>query len=158
MGLEIERRFLVQGDGWRGLAEGVLYRQGFLSTDKDRVVRVRMAGEQASLTIKGATQGITKHEFEYAIPLSDAQVLLNELCLTPLIEKTRYRIAQGGVLWEVDEFAGDNQGLILAEVELTHAQQELFLPEWIGKEISLDPRYFNSNLVQTPYIRWKTDP
>lgn len=154
MGTEIERRFLVRGDGWRGLGEGEAYCQGFLSTVKERVVRVRLVGDRATLTIKGLTRGIAKLEFEYRIPAAEARVLLDELCERPLIEKTRTRIRHGGLLWEVDEFAGDNQGLILAEVELPSAEHPVALPEWVGAEISDDPRYFNSSLVRHPYSQW----
>lgn len=155
MGKEIERRFLVQGDDWKSLDKGVVYRQGFLSTDKERVVRVRVAAEKATLTIKGLTVNFSKPEFEYPLPLSDAQTLLNDLCQKPLIEKTRYRIHHEGHVWEVDEFFGENQGLIVAEVELTHEQEHIILPDWIGLEISSDPRYFNSSLVQNPFCQWR---
>ena len=155
MGKEIERRFLVQGDAWRELADGVEFRQGFLSTVKERVVRVRLAGGKGTLTIKGLTRGISKLEFEYEIPTAEARTLLEALCHRPLIEKTRYRIPLQGVVWEVDEFIGDNQGLILAEVELESEDQTFERPTWIGQEISGDPRYFNSNLVQNPFSQWK---
>ena len=154
MGKEIERRFLVKGDAWRGLGQGTEFKQGFLSTVKERVVRVRIAGERATLTIKGITRGFSKAEFEYEIPRADAQALLEELCERPLIEKTRYRIGHHGLIWEVDEFVGENKGLILAEVELTSENQAINPPAWIGQEISGDPRYFNSNLVSNPFTRW----
>lgn len=153
--MEIERRFLVRHAGWRGLGPGTPFRQGFLSTAKERVVRVRIADNQATLTIKGLTQGFSKHEFNYPIPMDHAQLMLDQLCERPLIEKTRYRIEANGLTWEVDEFAGDNQGLILAEVELEREDQEVPLPDWVGEEVSHDPRYFNSSLVQHPYNRWK---
>ncbi len=154
MGKEIERRFLVQGETWRGLADGVEFRQGFLSTVKERVVRVRIAGGKGTLTIKGLTRGVSKLEFEYEIPLDEARSLLEALCQRPLIEKTRYRIPHRGLIWEVDEFIGDNRGLILAEVELQSEDQTIDPPPWIGEEISSDPRYFNSNLVQKPFSQW----
>lgn len=154
MGIEIERKFLVR-DGWRGLAEGILYRQGYLASRPGCTVRVRAAGNQGYLTIKGGTAGISRAEYEYSIPLEDAVQLLDSLCQPPLIEKTRYRIrVASGLVWEVDEFAGENQGLIIAEVELSHADQSIELPDWIGLEVSDDPRYFNANLAKHPFGRW----
>lgn len=154
MAVEIERKFLVTGEGWRSLAVGVVYRQGYLSSAPDCTVRVRVAGDRGYLTIKGATQGISRAEYEYAIPLTDANELLDTLCQRPLIEKTRYRIPWHTVVWEVDEFAGENQGLIVAEVELTDAAQIVEAPDWIGEEVSHDPRYYNVNLAQHPFSRW----
>ncbi len=154
MAVEIERKFLVNGDGWRSLAVGVVYRQGYLASGQGCTVRVRVAGEQGYLTIKGATQGISRAEYEYAIPVTDANELLDTLCQRPLVEKTRYRIPWRTVVWEVDEFAGENQGLVVAEVELTDAAQIVELPDWIGEEVSHDPRYYNVNLVKHPFSRW----
>jgi len=155
MGTEIERKFLVQNDNWRALGQGKLYRQGYLTTNPDCTVRVRIAGDQGYLTIKGATTGISRAEYEYGIPLEDAAQLLDTLCQPPLIEKTRYRIpAAKGLVWEVDEFAGENQGLIIAEIELPNAEQSVELPDWIGPEVSNDPRYFNSNLSKHPFSHW----
>ncbi|WP_316430898.1 CYTH domain-containing protein [Leptolyngbya sp. NK1-12] len=154
MATEIERKFLVQGQEWRQLATGVVYRQGYLAASPECTVRVRVAGDQGYLTIKGATQGISRAEYEYAIPLKDATELLNTLCQQPLIEKIRYRIPWQGLLWEIDEFGGENQGLIIAEVELTNADQQPDLPAWIGEEVSHDPRYFNANLAKHPFSRW----
>ncbi|MBF0185078.1 MAG: CYTH domain-containing protein [Magnetococcales bacterium] len=159
MAQEIERRFLVDDRIWhqQGRAQArtaTRIRQGFLSTVKERVVRVRQAGEQATLTIKGITRGIAKQEFEYAIPLADAQTMLEQLCLPPLIDKIRYQVEVAGLLWEVDEFAGLNQGLILAEVELISEEQAVVLPAWIAREVSDDPRYFNSSLISKPFSTW----
>ena len=154
MATEIERKFLVKGDQWRLLATGTIYRQGYLSTKKDCSVRVRLAGNQAYLTIKGVTEGCSRAEYEYPIPAKDAQEMLDNLCQAPLIEKTRYKIDYAGLIWEVDEFAGENQGLIIAEVELTDENQSIELPDWVGKEVSDDARYFNANLVQHPYSQW----
>ncbi len=154
MGTEIERKFLVRGESWRSLAEGVVYRQGYIASSQDCTVRVRIAGERGYLTLKGATQGISRPEYEYAIPLQDATELLNTLCQGPLIEKTRYRIAWGDLVWEVDEFTGENQGLIMAEVELSDPNQTVALPDWIGEEVSGDPRYFNANLAKHPFRNW----
>jgi CYTH domain-containing protein len=154
MPVEIERKFLVKGDGWRSLAVGVVYRQGYLAAAQGCTVRVRVAGEQGYLTIKGMTQGISRAEYEYAIPVADAAELLDTLCQRPLVEKTRYRIPWRTVVWEVDEFAGENQGLVVAEVELTDAMQIVDLPDWIGEEVSHDPRYHNVNLAKHPFSRW----
>lgn len=155
MATEIERKFLVVGDQWRRLAAGTRYRQGYLASEAGKTVRVRIAGEQAFLTIKGITQGLARSEFEYPIPLEDAQTMLDTLCEPPLIEKVRYKIPWEGLLWEVDEFQGENQGLIVAEVELTEASQQVTLPDWIGLEVSEDPRYYNSNLSKYPFRRWQ---
>ncbi|WP_027877934.1 CYTH domain-containing protein [Meiothermus cerbereus] len=154
MGSEIERKFLVRSEDWKPGAVGVPYRQGYLCRQAARTVRVRVAGGQAYLTIKGQAQGITRLEYEYPIPLADAQDLLEQLCLKPLIEKTRYRLEFGGRVWEVDEFAGENQGLVVAEVELEWPDQPLELPDWVGEEVTHDPRYLNANLVEQPFSRW----
>ena len=154
MAKEIERKFLVTGGEWRGLAEGIMYRQGYLSTVKERTVRVRTIEDQGYLTIKGISVGATRLEFEYNIPVADANQMLDELCERPLIEKKRYKIEYAGLTWEVDEFFGENQGLIFAEVELSDENQQIKLPPWIGKEVTDDPRYFNSNLIKHPYSQW----
>jgi CYTH domain-containing protein len=155
MGKEIERKFLVEGEHWRELSEGILYRQGYLSTEKERTVRVRTIGSKGFLTIKGINVGATRNEFEYEIPAAEAGQMLDELCLKPLIEKKRYTIEYGGFVWEVDEFFGDNEGLILAEIELESENQPFDKPGWIGKEVTGDPRYFNSNLVEHPFSDWQ---
>ena len=154
MGKEIERKFLVKGDGWRALAKPVKYRQGYLSTVKERTVRVRTIDNKGYLTIKGITTGVTRAEYEYEIPAADADRMLTDLCEKPLIEKSRSTIALGGLNWEVDEFFGENQGLIVAEVELQSADQAVAKPAWVGQEVSGDPRYFNSNLIKKPFARW----
>jgi len=153
MAKEIERKFLVNGDSWRQLAEGSLYRQGYIAS-QGATVRVRIAGNQGYLTIKGPTVNFSRSEFEYPIPLADAQEMLDTLCDRPLIEKTRYKIEWAGLVWEVDEFAGANQGLIIAEVELTDEAQQIEIPEWIGTEVTGDSRYFNSYLVKHPFSEW----
>ena len=156
MASEIERKFLVNREAWPTPSDsGVLYRQGYLSVDPERTVRVRIAGEDAFLTVKGLTRGIERLEFEYLIPVADATVMLDELCVKPLVEKTRYQIPVGRFTWEVDEFLGDNEGLMLAEVELRDKDALVEFPRWAGKEVSDDPRYFNSNLSRNPYSRWK---
>jgi CYTH domain-containing protein len=153
VGKEIEKKFLVRGQQWQSLATGVLFRQGYLNSTKERVVRVRTMGEVAALTIKGITVGATRLEFEYDIPLADAEQLL-ELCEQPLIEKTRYKIPHEGLIWEVDQFHGVNQGLVVAECELESEQQAIAKPDWVADEVTGDPRYFNSNLITHPFSTW----
>jgi adenylate cyclase len=154
MGTEIERKFLVRDNTFRSLAQGTRYRQGYLSSTKERVVRVRTIDDKGFLTIKGITTGATRAEYEYEIPVKEAEAMLDGLCEKPLIEKDRYKIAHKGLIWEVDEFFGENQGLILAEVELESEDQPYDKPEWITDEVTGDPKYFNSNLIQTPYKNW----
>lgn len=153
MAIEIERKFLVQGDDWRQGATGVRYVQGYLNRDKARTVRVRIAGTQGFLTIKGESVGATRAEFEYPVPVEDAQALL-ALCEGPCIDKTRYRIPLDGRGWEVDVFAGDNAGLVVAEIELPSEDAPFTRPSWLGEEVTHDARYFNSNLSRHPYSRW----
>lgn len=154
MGKEIERKFLLKGDAWRDLAQGTMYRQGYLNSAKERTVRVRTVGDKAFLTIKGITVGATRAEYEYEIPFADCNALLDNLAEKPLIEKKRYKIKQGEFVWEIDEFFGDNKGLIVAEVELTSEDQVFPKPEWVGDEVTGDPRYFNSNLIKHPFTKW----
>lgn len=154
MAIEIERKFLVKGNEWRCLGFGKVYRQGYIYTHNQTTVRVRIVGNQGYLTIKGKAIGIGRDEFEYLIPLTDAQEMLEKLCDRPLIEKTRYKIPQGDLVWEVDEFIGENQGLIIAEVELTDEDQKVELPNWIDQEVTGDQRYYNANLVRNPYQNW----
>lgn len=159
MGQEIERKFLVVGDGWRSLGTGKFYSQGYIPTENHTTVRVRVAGDQGYLTIKGKTQGIRRQEFEYAIPRDQAQEMLETLCDRPLITKIRYTIPHGDHLWEVDEFQGENQGLIVAEVELRDPEETFECPPWLGEEVSHDPRYYNLSLSQYPFSQWATvDP
>lgn len=152
MAIEIERKFLVVNDTWRS-APAVFYSQGYLNRDKQRTVRVRIAGAQAFITVKGISQGTSRLEFEYEIPVLDAQQLLT-LCEQPLIEKYRRIISHGGFTWEVDEFLGDNLGLVVAEIELPAEDTHFTLPDWVGAEVTHDARYFNSNLAQVPYCQW----
>ncbi len=154
MGKEIERKFLVTGNVWRELAEGELFRQGYISTVKERVIRVRTVGNKGTLTIKGITVRGSRLEYEYEIPITDANVMLETYCEQPIIEKRRYTIPYGGFIWEVDEFLGVNKGLIVAEIELADIDQEYPKPDWIGEDVTDDPRYFNSNLVAKPYTMW----
>lgn len=153
MNEEIERKYLVLGEAWRESGRGMLLRQGYLSSDKERVVRVRTMGPRAFLTVKSANVGITRREFEYEIPLSDAEQLL-ELCEQPLIEKTRHEIDHAGLVWEVDVFHGPNDGLVVAECELESEEQVIDKPAWVGEEVTGDPRYFNSNLRAVPFTTW----
>ncbi|MHC5763898.1 CYTH domain-containing protein [Nostoc sp.] len=154
MGKEIERKFLVNGDSWRGLAEGSVFYQGYIATQDQVTLRVRIVGDKGYLTIKGPRIKYSRSEFEYSIPIEEAQKMLDTLCKHPLIEKTRYRIEWGGFTWEIDEFDGVNKGLILAEAELSDEKQQIELPIWIGEEVSVDPRYFNSNLAKHPFSEW----
>jgi len=154
MGIEIERKFLVVDDSWKKMGSGALLRQGYLSSDPERIVRVRIEGCSAVLTVKGRTEGATRNEWEYPIPLDDASNMLERLCEQPLIEKYRYRIPQQGLTWEVDEFLGVNAGLVVAEIELESEDQPFDRPEWIGKEVTDDTRYFNASLIRRPYSTW----
>ena len=154
MGTEIERKFLVQGDGWRSAA-GLRLSQGYLCRDVARTVRVRLAGSQAFLTVKGASVGATRAEFEYPIPVDDARQLL-ALCDGPLIDKTRHTLNHAGMVWEVDEFHGANEGLVVAEIELASEDQAFGKPPWLGREVTDDARYFNSYLAAHPYTTWQT--
>lgn len=152
MPTEIERKFLVQGTDWQ-TATGQRICQGYLNRDKHRTVRVRITGEQAFLTVKGISKGASRAEFEYAIPLADAEALL-ALCDGPLIEKIRHQVQHAGLTWEVDEFLGENAGLVVAEVELESEDQAFELPSWVSDEVTTDARYFNSSLATLPYSRW----
>jgi CYTH domain-containing protein len=153
MALEIERKFLVTHDPWRN-TKGVLYRQGYLNHDAQRNVRVRITENKAYLTIKGITQGAARLEYEYEIPRGDAEALLNDLCHKPLIEKRRYTIPFEGHIWEVDEFFGENQGLIIAEIELSSEDEAFVKPSWIGEEVTGQAKYYNVNLIRHPYRQW----
>lgn len=154
MGIEIERKFLVAGDGWRTQASGATrFSQGYLSRDPARTVRVRIAGEQAFLTIKGATTGATRAEFEYAVPLADAQQLL-ALADGPVVEKVRHLCVVDGMTWEVDEFLSANAGLVVAEIELQSEDQPFTRPAWLGAEVTGDARYVNANLAVRPFTHW----
>ncbi len=156
MAQEIERKFLVKGSAWKAGASGAVYRQGYLSSVKERVVRVRTIEKTGFLTIKGLTKGISRSEFEYEISVDDANIMLDDICEKPLIEKKRYKIPVGGLIFEVDEFFGENDGLVVAEVEIGDETQKIDLPAWIGEEVSGDPRYFNSNLIRNPFKNWRS--
>lgn len=152
MGIEIERKFLVQGEAWRQ-GEGRYLCQAYLNRDPARTVRVRIDGEQAFLTIKGRSVGATRSEFEYAIPVADAQALL-ALADGPAVEKRRHLVPMGELTWEIDEFLGANAPLVVAEIELPREDQPFERPAWVGEEVTQDPRYFNSALAARPFSTW----
>ncbi len=153
MGIEIERKFLVNQLP-STLSPGLVICQGYMLNQKDRVVRVRTKGDNGFLTIKGKTVGTRRREFEYKIPLTDAQQMLTLFCEPPLVEKTRFKIEFKGFEWVIDQFAGKNSGLVVAEIELDHESQVFETPPWAGEEVSHDPRYYNSNLIKHPYSTW----
>ncbi len=155
MSIEIERKFLVKNDAFKDLAQAEIYHQGFLSTNKERVVRVRISDQRAWLTIKGISEGATRQEFEYEIPVGDAKYIIDKICKKPTILKKRYRISIDEFIWEVDEFLDENQGLVLAEIELARENQEIKLPIWIGKEVTANKKYYNAYLVKHPFNTWK---
>ena len=156
MGVEIERKFLVDHEKWQQVVKpvGTHYRQGYLLDDDHRTIRIRVTDKQGYITFKGATTGITRKEYEYKIPVEDGNELLNGFAISE-VEKIRYRIEFAGKLWEVDEFSGDNAGLIMAEIELQHETEEFEHPGWVTIEVSDDERYYNSNLAVNPYKKWR---
>lgn len=159
MGVEIERKFLIKNDSWKNdpkLSKGQVIKQGYISLHPNRTVRARVKGEKAFLTIKGKAQGLSRLEFEYEVPQEDALAMI-KLCEDPVIEKTRYEIQKGEVIWEIDVFEGDNAGLEVAEVELKQEDQVVELPDWVGEEVSGDTRYINASLVQNPFKNWGKD-
>ena len=155
MPLEIERKFLVTGTAWKERVSSTqTIQQGYLCAEVERSVRVRVTDDRAWVTIKGASQGSIRAEFEYPIPVEDGRELIRTLCLPGTIEKTRYRVEDRGLYWEIDEFFGLNSGLVVAEIELETENQTIALPAWIGQEVTHDPRYLNANLVRHPYSEW----
>ena len=155
MATEIERKFLLKDDSWKELAdEGTKYSQGYLVGSEQASVRVRIQGNKAFINIKSATIGITRQEFEYAIPLDDAAEMLDTLCDKPLISKTRYHLKNENHLWEIDVFEGDNKGLVVAEIELSNKEDVFSKPGWLGEEVSDDARYYNTCLVKHPFKDW----
>ena len=154
---EIERKLLVKDDSWREPGSGTLYRQGYLSTVPERSVRVRLIRDRGYLTVKGASSGAARAEYEYEIPGEEAREMLDNLCERPLIEKTRYRVEYQGLTWEIDEFQGSNAGLVIAEVELEEADQAVSLPDWVDKEVTGDRRYYNASLIAEPYSVWSQE-
>lgn len=155
MGVEIERKFLVRDDSWRLKAPGTKYRQGYLNSAMERSVRVRVIDDIGFLTVKGISRGAARVEYEYEIPVAEAEAMLDELCEKPLIEKNRCKIEYRELVWEIDEFFGENQGLIIAEVELKSEDQRYEKPDWIGKEVTGDPKYYNANLIKNPFSKWQ---
>lgn len=156
MALEIEHKFLLKNADWRACVDhAVVYRQGYLNRAQHSSIRVRIADQQAWLNIKSATIGNQRHEYEYPIPLQDATEMIAHLCHKPLIEKTRHFVKYAQHIWEIDEFKGENQGLIVAEIELSASGEAFERPPWIGREVTGDIRYYNNNLAQHPYAEWK---
>ncbi|MDR1544272.1 MAG: CYTH domain-containing protein [Prevotellaceae bacterium] len=154
MAKEIERKFLVKNLFFKELGVPHKIKQGYICTEKNRVVRVRLYDEQAFLTLKSASVGFSREEFEYEIPLKDAEIMLQTLCIQPVIEKTRWVIPQGKRKWEIDVFEGENLGLIIAEIELENEAETFKIPEFIDKEVTGDVRYYNSFINQNPYSKW----
>jgi adenylate cyclase len=156
MALEIEHKFLLANDEWRNhVQHSVRYRQGYLSSLPTSSIRIRVSDNHAWLNIKSATIGTQRHEYEYEIPLPDADELLNTLCKKPLIEKTRHFVEDNNKIWEIDEFEGENEGLIIAEIELSETVEIFTKPAWLGAEVTDDLRYYNNNLALHPYSEWK---
>ena len=156
MGMEIEKKFLVKRELWKPTQQGIRIRQGYLCLTPERIVRVRTKGSKAFLTIKGKTEGISRPEFEYEIPVADAPGLF-ALCIPPVLDQVRYLEEEGGHTWEVDEFLGANDGLLVAEVELKSQNEVVLMPRWAGAEVSGNERYYNSNLIMNPYCQWRKD-
>ena len=155
MGTEIERKFLLKSDAWRDeVKDSVRLVQGYLARGDRSAIRARIMGDVAHLNIKHTLDGINRLEYEYEIPVEDAREILDKVALKPLIDKTRHHVVHGGHLWEIDEFYGDNAGLIVAEIERERADETFEKPAWLGAEVSLDQRYYNSNLSKLPYTRW----
>ncbi len=152
--VEIERKFLVCSNKWREGVKGEAICQGYLNSVKERTVRVRISGDKAFLTIKGPKVNLTCSEFEYEIPVTEANQMLDELCERPLLKKTRYKVLHDGKTWEVDEFHGDNEGLVVAEIELDSEDETINHPGWVGTEVTEDPKYFNSSLISKPFSTW----
>lgn len=154
MGVEIERKFLVVGDAWRAPENATRMHQGYLTIEPERTVRVRVAGARAFVTIKGKSRGASRAEYEYEVPVQDADEMLAQLCLRPTLEKVRTRVPFGAHVWEVDEFLGESAGLVVAEIELGDEHESFERPAWLGAEVTGDPRYYNSSLIQRPYSSW----
>jgi len=155
MAIEIEHKFLLANDDWRGrVYQSSIYRQGYLNSDENSSVRVRISADKAWLNIKSATIGNQRAEYEYEIPVSDANEILENLCHKPFIEKTRHLVKIENHVWEIDEFKGDNQGLIVAEIELNHINELFEKPNWLGQEVTEDLRYYNNQLCKKPFSSW----
>ena len=155
MAVEIERKFLLKNDSWKkSVTHSINIRQGYLAPLSKSSIRVRVEGENANLNIKSATLGIRRTEYEYAIPLEDALEMLNKLCLEPQINKTRHHVQINHHTWEIDEFYDDNQGLLVAEIELESEDEPFEKPKWLGEEVTDDTRYYNVNLIKHPFKDW----
>jgi adenylate cyclase len=155
MAIEIEHKFLLANSKWRKkISRSVKYRQGYLNSQASSSIRIRISDEHAWLNIKSASIGTHRHEYEYEIPLTDANEIINNLCRKPLIEKTRHFVSDDGNIWEIDEFEGENKGLIVAEIELTEIGLSFSKPHWLGPEVTHDLRYYNNNLALHPYSEW----
>lgn len=155
MALEIERKFLVLSEAWRSsIQRKEEFKQGYLANNATCSIRVRISGNHATLNIKSATIGTLRQEYDYSIPFSEGYEILNRLCRPSVIEKTRYYLEYGRHLWEIDEFKGDNEGLIIAEIELDRQDEVFEKPVWVGQEVSNDIRYYNVSLLMHPYKDW----
>lgn len=158
MALEVEHKFLLANDNWRQTVHrSEIFRQGYLTSQATSSIRIRICEQRAWLNIKSATIGTHRLEFEYEIPIGDARQIMSELCNKPLIEKTRHYVRHDGDLWEIDEFEGENRGLIVAEIELDAVGQAFAKPAWLGREVTDDLRYYNNNLARHPYSEWRED-
>ena len=155
MATEIERKFLILNQDWQEYTKSELHIvQGYLATNEFSSTRIRIQNDKANINIKSATLGITRTEFEYSIPVDDARLMLDDLCIKPVIEKTRFTVEHMNHTWEIDVFSGDNEGLIVAEIELSSPDEAFEKPSWIGEEVSNDARYYNACLVNNPYKNW----
>lgn len=156
MAKEIERKYLLKNDLWKDhILKSEHYVQAYLSNNKQCSIRIRISGDKADLNIKSMTIGIMRDEYEYSIPIEDARKMVDTLCHKPCIEKTRYFVEHTGKTWEIDVFEKENQGLVVAEVELNNADEEIQLPEWVGLEVTEEPKYYNVCLLQHPYSEWE---
>lgn len=155
MPIEIERKFLLAHEGWREqVVRSSRVRQGYMGEADRASVRIRIEGDSANINIKSATLSMRRQEYEYLIPLNEAEEMLDTLCNTPQIDKTRFIVEHDGHDWEIDEFYADNQGLLVAEVELDSEDEEFSRPDWLGEEVTEDPRYYNVNLIRHPFKNW----
>ncbi len=155
MPVEIERKFLLANDNWRKqVARAHRIRQGYLGTVDKASVRIRVQDEKANINVKSATLGLRRMEYEYEIPLPEAEEMLEQLCQHPQVDKTRYIVEVGPHVWEIDEFHGDNEGLLVAEIELDSEEESFIKPVWVGKEVTQDSRYYNVNLIRHPFNLW----
>ena len=154
MGIEIERKYLVKSDEWKLLGNRIFYQQGYLLSDNNRTIRIRTIEDKGFITIKSSIKGISRNEFEYEIPVEDARVILETLCEKPFIKKYRTKIKLNDLVWEVDEFLDENDGLVIAEVELENENQKIDRPNWVGEEVTSDMKYFNSMLTKNPFTKW----